>query len=104
MPCDTLQALTQLLGCPPITLVKPRDGRFAARGSVPSPRVSRLDVAWRVAAKRFTPPLIVLPVHVFQAASEGAFPWASGLWVIDRGVAQTAPRVLTTRDQEPSLK
>jgi hypothetical protein len=40
MPCKALQAVKQLLGCTTIMLVKPRDGRFAAQGSMPSHRVS----------------------------------------------------------------
>jgi hypothetical protein len=104
MPCEALQAVKQLLGCTPIMLVKPRDGRFAAQGSMPSHSVSIMDVAWQISAKRFKNPLIVLPVKVLHVVSEGAFQFAVGLGVKDRGVDQADPRVLAKRHQEPSLK
>jgi hypothetical protein len=42
MPCKTLQAVKQLLGCPTIMLVKPRDGRFAAQGPMSVVSADRL--------------------------------------------------------------
>src|SRR5882724_1827242 len=103
-PSEALQAVTKLLGCNTIMFVEARDRRFAAQGLVPPDIIAVVPVRGQILAEGFQHPRIVLPITVFHVVSQRVFQFAVGLRVIDRGVDEADPHVLTTRHQEPSLE
>src|SRR5262245_25685852 len=103
-PCEALQAIESLLGRKPIMLVEPRDGGLPSQGSVPSAIVAVVDIRGELVAQGFKAPFVIPPIKVLHVIPECAFQLAVGLWVIDRGMDQANPHVLTKRDQQPSFE
>jgi hypothetical protein len=99
-----LQAIKKLLGCDTIMLSEPCAGGLPSQRPMSPDIIAVVHVSGRIFAEGLQDPLVILPVKVVHVVSERAFQFAVGLWVIDRGVDQADPHVLTKRDQEPSLE